>query len=194
MRRVSGFLHPFRPINPGVGGEKAFLKSREAALAALLAAIYAFGVTFLAPISFELFQVRVADMLLPLSIIFGLPAVIGLTLGTIVANISSPFGIIDIGGGAIANFIATFIAWKISRRWHFYGSQFTATLLENIVITFIVGSYLQILIHIPDTGLFGVSIPGIAITWLGVFIGSFIAINIAGYALLKAVQLRVPKW
>jgi uncharacterized membrane protein len=169
------------------------LDSREIALAGMLAAIYALGVTLLSPISFEVFQVRIADMLLPLSIIFGLPAVIGLTLGTIVANLSSPFGILDIGGGTVANFIATFLAWKISRRWHFHGSQFVATMVENIIITFIVGSYLQYFIHLPDTGILGVLIPGIVISWLGIFIGSFFAINIAGYALLKALQLRMHK-
>jgi len=66
-------------------------------LTALLAALYALGVTLLAPISFEIFQIRVADMLLPLAIVFGMPAVVGLSVGTIVANLSSPFGIIDIG-------------------------------------------------------------------------------------------------
>ena len=162
-------------------------------MTALLAALYALGVTLLAPISFEIFQIRVADMLLPLAIVFGMPAVVGLSVGTIVANLSSPFGIIDIGGGTLANLIATYMAYEMNKRWHFHGSQYVSTLLETSIITLIVGSYLQFLLQIPNTILFGYSIPGIVITWLGVFIGSFISINIAGYALLKAVQLRTPK-
>ncbi|MBL7118911.1 QueT transporter family protein, partial [Candidatus Bathyarchaeota archaeon] len=43
----------------------------EVVMAALFAALYAIGVIALAPISFMIFQVRIADALLPLSILFG---------------------------------------------------------------------------------------------------------------------------
>jgi len=59
-------------------------------------------------------QVRVADALLPLSVLFWLPAVIGLTLGVLVGNLfASPFGAIDVVGGTIANFVATLLALLI---------------------------------------------------------------------------------
>ncbi len=63
------------------------METREIALGSVIAALYAIGVILFAPISFLLFQVRVADALIPLSIVFGMPAVLGLTLGNIVANI-----------------------------------------------------------------------------------------------------------
>src|SRR5437867_1609431 len=47
-------------------------RSRSIALAAMLAALYAADVVFFAPISFQTIQVRVADALLPLSVLFGL--------------------------------------------------------------------------------------------------------------------------
>lgn len=148
-------------------------------LSGLFAALYAVTVILLAPISFELFQVRIADALLPLSIIFGLPAVIGVTLGNIVANFASPFGMIDIIGGTVANFIASFTAWRIGSR-NFRGSWIAAIAAENLIVTFIVGTYLSYLIGIP-----------IILGWTGVFIGSLIAMNIFGYILLKVVKTRL---
>jgi uncharacterized membrane protein len=150
-------------------------RSRQIALAALFAALYAVGVTVLAPISFQAYQVRVADCLLPLSILFGPPAILGLTLGTFVGNLSSPFGAIDIVGGAVANFIATFVAWQIGRR-KFNGSWLVGTVSEVLVITFFVGTYLSFLLAIP-----------VWLGWVGVLVGEIIAVNVGGYLLLNGV-------
>ena len=92
------------------------MDSKQIALISIFAALYAIGVISLAPFSYGLVQVRIADALLPLSIVFGMPVVIGLSLGTFIANTLNPvgnLGPIDIFGGTIANFIATFVAWKI---------------------------------------------------------------------------------
>lgn len=167
------------------------MDTRGVAVATLLAVLYAVGVIYLAPISFQLFQVRIADTLLPLSIVFGIPAVVGLSLGTVVANSVSPFGPIDIIGGTLANFVATYVGWKLGQM-HFKGRDFFATVSQNLIITLIVGTYLQFLLQIPDTHIFGITIGGLLISWLGVFLGSAISINIAGYGLLKALRLRLP--
>ena len=151
-------------------------RSRQIALAALFAALYAVGVTGLAPISFQAYQVRVADCLLPLSILFGPAAIAGLTLGTFVGNLlSSPFGAIDIVGGTVANLVATYLAWRIGRA-KFKGAWFVSTIGEVIVITFIVGSYLSYLLAIP-----------IWLGWSGVLVGEVIAVNFGGYLLLNGV-------
>ena len=63
------------------------MDSKQIALTSIFAALYAIGVVFLAPFSYGLIQVRIADALLPLSIVFGMPVVIGLSLGTFIANI-----------------------------------------------------------------------------------------------------------
>src|SRR5438552_1088267 len=124
-------------------------RSRSIALAAMLAALYAADVVFFAPISFQTIQVRVADALLPLSVLFGLPAVIGLTLGVLVGNLfASPFGAIDVVGGTIANFVATLLALLIGER-KFRGAWVAATSVEILVITFIVGTYLAFLTETP---------------------------------------------
>lgn len=155
------------------------MKSKDLALAALFTSLYVVAVILLAPISFEVFQVRVADILMPLSIIFGIPAIFGLTIGAFIANFASPFGIIDVIGGSVANFIASYTAWIIGRK-NFKGSWIIAILVENLIITLIVGTYISYLLTLP-----------IVIGWFGIFIGSLISMNFGGYLLLKVLRIRL---
>jgi uncharacterized membrane protein len=155
------------------------LKSKNSisvTLTAVFAAVYAVGVVFLAPISFQIFQVRVADALLPLSMLFGWPAVLGLTLGAFVANFFGGLGPVDMIGGSVANFIATFAAWKIvqkqGERWRVVGVA-----LEVLVISLIVGPYLSYLLAMP-----------LGLGVLGVLLGSVVAIGILGSILLFALS------
>ncbi|MEM2938888.1 MAG: QueT transporter family protein [Candidatus Bathyarchaeia archaeon] len=153
-------------------------ESREISLIVFLATIYAVGVVFLAPISFDpRFQVRIADALLPLSIIFGIPASIGFSLGCLIANFFGGLGIIDVIGGGAANFLACTLAWLIGRSG--IKRRFLGCIIENLTITVIVGCYLSLIYGIPmETSL------------LGVFIGSLISINILGFLLLETLYRR----
>ena len=176
-----GHLHPFRHINPGVGGgiiSRFKFGSIEVALTAFFAAAYAIGVALLAPISFDpRFQIRVADALLPLSMIFGPPVALGLGIGCSIANYLGGYGAIDIIFGSIANFVACMLAWLIGK-----GSvkrRFLGCLVETITVTIIVGGYLSFILGIP---------PEISI--LGLFIGSFISINMLGFILLETLYRR----
>jgi len=144
-------------------------------LTAVFAALYAVGVVFLAPISFQIFQVRIADALLPLSMLFGWPAILGLSLGAFVANFFGGLGPIDIIGGAAANFIATFVAWKIGRKRHV--NALVGILSEIVIVTIIVGTYLSFLIGLP-----------LAVGLLGIFLGSAIAIGVLGSILFFALS------
>ncbi len=147
------------------------------ALAATLAALYAADVIFFAPISFQVIQVRVADALLPLSVLFGPPAIVGLSIGVFVGNMfASPFGAVDIVGGTVANLVATALAWLICRR-QFRGRWVTATVVEIVAITSIVGSYLSPLTGTP-----------LWLSWAYVFAGEVTAVGIGGYLLLRAVS------
>ncbi len=150
--------------------------TKEISLAFVFAALYVVCVIVLAPISFNIFQVRVADSLLPLSIIFGWPAIIGITVGTIVANLFGGLGFIDVVGGTAANFIATLLAWKIGNRT-LRGSWIYAIGVEVLTVTLIVGSYLSYLFGMP-----------LAVGLFGILIGSAMAIGVLGYILLKAIS------
>ncbi|MCW4031926.1 MAG: QueT transporter family protein [Candidatus Bathyarchaeota archaeon] len=152
--------------------------TREIALAIIFASLYALAVIALAPISFNIFQVRIADSLLPLSIIFGWPSVLGITMGTIVANFFGGLGIIDVVGGAIANFIATLLAWKIGFKKTECSKVF-AIVTEILVVTLVVGSYLSFLFNIP-----------ILVGLFGIMIGSIISIGFLGYLLLTLISRR----
>jgi len=145
-------------------------------LTAIFAALYAVGVVVLAPISFQVFQVRVADALLPLAILFGWPSVLGLSLGAFVANFFGGLGVIDVVGGSVANFLATYAAWKTGRRG-IKGSWLIAVVIEILVVSAIVGSYLSYLFQTP-----------LEIGLLGVLLGSFVAIGLLGYPLLLVLS------
>ncbi|MEM2901246.1 MAG: QueT transporter family protein [Candidatus Bathyarchaeia archaeon] len=156
-----------------------FKSIKEAALSFVFAALYVVAVVALAPISFTVFQVRVGDALLPLAIMFGWPSVMGLTVGAAVANIFGGLGPVDIIGGSLANFLATWLGWKVSRRG-FRNGWILALTLQVMLVTAIVGSYLSLLLSIP-----------VAFSILGVFIGSVIAIGILGSLLLAALSRPV---
>jgi len=164
-------------------------RTRQLTLASAIAALYAILVSIFAPISIPIIQVRVADLLMPLSIIFGWPAVIGVTIGaglgnlvgdTILGNTGAQTGV-DVVLGSLANFIAATLAWKISQRnWTIRGrkaSWLLAINTETAIITLIVGTYLGYLFSIPLLASIG-----------GILAGSIIAISIGGYTLLRILS------
>jgi uncharacterized membrane protein len=168
-----------------MGTKKDSGRSRDIALTAMLAALYGADVIFFAPIGFQLVQVRVADALLPLSILFGPPAIAGLTLGVFVGNlIGSPFGPIDIVGGTVANFVATTLAWLICKK-KFRWAWPIAIVIEIVTVTLVVGSYLVVLALPLGTPLW--------IGWLAFFASEIVPIGIVGYPLLKIVDRTVMR-
>jgi uncharacterized membrane protein len=67
-----------------------------------IAGLYAALVMALPGISYGPLQIRIADILSPLPYIMGFESVVGLTLGTLIANILSPYGIWDMAIGLYA--------------------------------------------------------------------------------------------
>lgn len=155
------------------------MDTKSIAIIVVFAVLYTIGVIALPSISFTIYQVRLADALLPLSMIFGIPSVIGLSLGTLVANVYGGLGIIDIIGGSIANMIACSLAWYISQKNGII-HRLLGTFMETIVITLIVGGYLSFIFHVPlEFGLFGI------------LVGSIIAINIVGFILEETIRRSI---
>jgi uncharacterized membrane protein len=154
--------------------------TRSLALAALLAALYGAYVFYFGVISFGPLQLRLVDALLPLSILFGPPAIAGVTMGCFIGNALGPnLGIVDILGGPAANFVAATLAWMVTRR-SFRGGWELAVGLEIAVVAVIVGTYIVLLGGAPG-------VP----PWLGwiEFLGSeVVTIGIVGYPLLEAVN------
>ena len=150
--------------------------SKRISIMVIFAALYAVGVIFLAPISYSFFQVRLADALLPLSMIFGIPSAIGLSLGCVVSNVYGGLGVVDIVGGTVANFVACTLAWYVARKSG-VKRRFIGSIIQTIVITGIVGGYLWIIFEVPAE-----------FSLAGVFVGSVIAINILGFAVQEIIR------
>ncbi len=155
--------------------------SRDLALTAVFAALYAVLVLALAGISFQLVQVRVADALIPLSMLFGWPVMVGVSIGGAIANVASPMPSVltDITFGSIANLIASLLAWRIGS-WRTMGkgaSEFLGCIAATLVVTFIVGTYLAILTEME-----------LWVWWLGIGVGSMVSINILGYTLVQIMK------
>jgi len=168
------------------------MKSKEVAIASIIASLYAIAVIALPSISFLLFQVRVADSLIPLSMILGWPAILGVTIGCFVANFFAPWEhpllvAIDSLFGSLANLTAGYLSWRLYKGIRTKANEGLALqlgcLLENITITLIVGTYLKYLLEAA----FGVRIP-ILVSWFGVLMGSLISINLLGYSIALAVN------
>ena len=152
------------------------LNTKKLAVVTVFAALYAVGVIFLAPISFGIVQVRVADAMLPLAMIFGLPSALGLSLGCLVSNVFGGLGIVDIVGGASANLVACTLAWYIGRKAK--GAQrFLGTVAITVVVGLIVGGYLSWLLQVP-----------LEISLLGVLVGEIIAVNLIGFPIEEAIR------
>jgi uncharacterized membrane protein len=196
---VSGAFHPLRLVekNPGVGRQMSretkdritVSSSRNLALAAVFGALYAALVVAFAPFSNLPIQVRVADILMPLAIFFGWPVIIGLGIGALAGNFvadsitgfpSASIGL-DMLGGSLVNLLAAFLAWKIGQHvWRvrsLNASWFSATIVETVLISVVVGGYLSIVF--PSTAL--------AASILLVLAGEIVAINIGGFALLNII-------
>ncbi|MDW7977200.1 MAG: QueT transporter family protein [Candidatus Caldarchaeum sp.] len=163
------------------------MKARDLSAAVVFAGLYAAGVIALPGLSFEIIQVRISDALLPLSMVFGMSAVVGVTVGTFVANMFSPFGPVDLLGGTLTNLVATYMAWKMARNFVSRGSWLFISFFQVLLVTFIVGSYLYVLAGSPTAEVFGFQVHGIVFSWLGVFAGSVVAIVLVGYPVAKAV-------
>jgi len=135
----------------------------------MIGVAYVVLVLALQPISFMVVQVRLADALLPLSMVYGWSAILGLTIGCAIANLYSPVPqmIVDVIMGSIANFLATYAAYRVGRDSPF--RILVGSMVEALIVTLIVGSYLAILLNVP-----------FEFSYLGVGIGSLISIIVVG--------------
>jgi uncharacterized membrane protein len=161
------------------------LHSRDLALTAVFAALYAVGVLVFASISFELVQVRVADALIPMSMLFGWPVALGVTIGCAIANFASPLQIplFEITLGSLANLVASMLAWRISK-WQAIPksvSQLLGCLAATLAVTIIVGTYLAVLTEME-----------LWVWWLFIGVGSLISIGILGYILVQIMSRIQP--
>lgn len=111
--------------------------------AVVLAATYAALVLVLPGVSYGPFQVRIADVLSPLPYVMELEGVVGLTLGTLVANVFSPYGVWDMVVGTLCTFTYTLIDWGIGRLLGYRRlGLILIAIINSVVIGFFIGALL----------------------------------------------------
>jgi len=163
------------------------LDSRDLALTAVFAALYAVInlVQALSPFGnpsiYGPVQLRVSDFLIALPALFGLPVVIGVTVGCVVVNALGPIGPIDVVFGSLANFVAAGLVMVLRKH------KLSACIVGALPIGVIVGGgYLWTFYPYQPTEL--AFLPAWFTTLLSILISSLIAIAIIGYAVLQTLS------
>ncbi|MGV3024589.1 QueT transporter family protein [Clostridium thermobutyricum] len=137
---------------------------------AIVCALYAAMTFAVAPIGYGIFQIRISEVLVLLAF-FDKRYVISLTLGCLIANIMSPFGISDIIFGTLGTLFSTYL---ISKTKNMFLGSFWPTIFCLPVVYF-----LHIFAHLP----FWISLVGFSL-------GEFISVTVVGYPLYKALIKR----
>jgi uncharacterized membrane protein len=153
-------------------------RTRKIALTSLFTSLYALLVFASAPLSFQLIQVRIADAMIPLAMIFGWPAIVGVTLGCAISNFVSPLPsvIMDVTFGSMANLLAGIVVWKVGK-WGDWRRELLSCTLATVILTFVVGTYLSLLLGFP-----------VEVGWVSIAIGSAISVNVIGFILIRALR------
>ncbi|MBM5805872.1 MAG: QueT transporter family protein [Candidatus Verstraetearchaeota archaeon] len=146
-------------------------RTRALAKTAVLAATYVALVLLLAPISFGAIQVRVADALVGLVPLLGMPGVAGITLGVFIGNIPSPLGPLDLLS-TVPTFISCLIIMWLRRR-----SVLAGLISYSVILAAWVGYLLNYVFGLPFLITFAYLLVGIGFATAGL-----------GYLLYRAMR------
>jgi uncharacterized membrane protein len=124
------------------------------ARAGLIAAAYAVLCWVLKPISYNIYQFRVAEAMTALPILYA-EAVPGLFVGALLANLLGGLGIWDITLGSLATLVAAWLTRRLRGTWLAY----VPPVLVNAIV---VGWYLTFLLGLPGPKLAGSTFLGAA--------------------------------
>ncbi|MCQ2484407.1 MAG: QueT transporter family protein [Clostridia bacterium] len=148
--------------------------------AALIAAIYAAVTYFIAPLSFGAQQLRVSEALTVLPVLT--PAAIpGLAIGCVIANLSSPFGLVDIICGSLATLIAAILS-RMTAKIRFRNLPLPSLIFPVLLNGIIIG--LEISFFLPE----GLSLKGFLVSGGGVAIGEALSCYALGLPLFAALS------
>lgn len=152
---------------------------------AMTAAIYTVVTLVLAPLSYGNLQVRIAEALTMLPILWK-PSIAGVTLGCFLSNLIgasmgiNPTGYLDAVVGTIATFLAAWCTWKF-RNIRIGKIPVLSAVMPAVWNFFFVGTELAVL-YMPDHIMMGILING---TWVA--IGELIA-AVLGLFLIRALD------
>jgi uncharacterized membrane protein len=158
--------------------------SRDVSLMAVFAALYAVInlVQSLSPIGnpsvYGPVQLRLADFLIALAALLGVPVVIGVTVGCAVVNMLGPIGPVDVVFGSLANLVAASLVMLLRKR------KLLACIVGAFPIGIIVGGGYLWMFFEPPPELAFLPEPWIAML-VSILISSLIAVAVIGYIVLS---------
>jgi uncharacterized membrane protein len=160
------------------------LDSRDLASASVFAALYVIinvvqMVSVGNPTVYGPIQLRIADCLIALAALLGLPVVAGVSAGCFLVNAYYFIGVQDVAFGPIANLIAATMIFLLRKH------RFIGCALGALPIGFIVGGYLWLFFPPPDVLN---ALPVWAAMIASVTISSLIAVAGIGYTLLSILS------
>ena len=152
------------------------IRSKDSALIAIYAALYAALVVVLGGISYGPVQVRIADTMLAVVPLLGLPGVLGHTLGVFIANVFSPAGLIDLLN-TMPSFAMSFVVYYVYKRTKNDYSVIGTCVAYSVVLGVTVGWMLSYVYSLP-----------LLLTMAYVAIGNVIASVLIGWPVFKVLK------
>ena len=158
--------------------------SRDLALTAVFSALYLVinvvqTVTIGNPTIYGPIQLRIADFLIALAVLFGRPLAGGVTIGCFLTNAYYFIGAPDVVLGPLANLIAALLVMFLRKR------RLLACIVGALPIGLIVGGYLWLFFPAPE-------VLGAIPAWAGMIISitasSLIAVAVIGYLVLSILS------
>lgn len=144
------------------------MKIRDLTHIGVVASLYCIMTLILAPLAYGPIQFRMADILQPF-VLMGKNMNIAIALGTFLANLNSPFGIIDWGGMPFVSLIAGFTAYTVSKTLTNKFSQYIGMTAFAFIIALGVGLILYVGASFPyHLGVAYVFVSGLIANLLGI--------------------------
>jgi uncharacterized membrane protein len=181
------FSYPFRHLKNKTReqGENLRLKlqTKEIALMAIYAALYAVLVNAIPGLSFGPLNLRVADAMLGAVPLLGIAGVIGHTLGVFIGNLPSPLGVIDLLN-TIPSFAMAFVVYYIYKRTKNSYTVIGTSIAYSVVLGVTVGWMLSAPFNIP-----------LPLSILYVFAGNVVITTLVGWPIFKLLKKAgVQSW
>ena len=152
------------------------LKTKDLALMAIYAALYAALVVVLGGISYGPIQIRIADSMLAAVPLLGIPGVLGHTLGVFIGNIFSPDGVLDLLN-TIPSFVMSFVVYYVYKRTKNDYTVIGTSVAYSAVLGTTVGWMLSYLYALP-----------LLLTIAYVAIGNVVATVLIGWPVFKLLK------
>ena len=152
------------------------IQSKDLALIAVYAALYAALVVALGGFSYGPVQVRIADTMVAVVPLLGLPGVLGHTLGVFIANVFSTVGLIDLLN-TIPSFAMSFVVYYVYKRTKNDYTVIGTCVAYSVVLGVTVGLMLSYVYSLP-----------LLLTIAYVAIGNVIASVLIGWPVFKVLK------